>query len=634
VSAAAPRGVVIGTAGHVDHGKSALVQALTGTDPDRWAEEKARGLTIDLGFAWRQLPGGGHASFVDVPGHEDFIRNMLAGAGGVDAVLLVVAADEGPMPQTREHLAIMHLLGIHRGVVALTKTDLVDEEWLALVQAEVEDLLAGTALAQAPLLPVSIVSGAGLDALLEALARVLAALPAAPDHGRARLAVDRAFSLAGFGTVVTGTLRDGELPPAGVLEILPAGIRARVRGLQSHGRSVRQALPGTRTAVNLAGVSTEQVTRGDVVCLPGAYRPSRLLDAVVSILADCPHALRHDAEVHLYHGAAEIPARVRVIGGRELAPGRTDQPVQLRLARPTVLAAGDRFILRQPSPAATIGGGRVLDPHPPGRQRRFREATLGRFQALASGGPEAVIWTLLAGREPCRAEALTSADTGLDPAVRDATLARLAEAGRVRRLGELWMTDQGWASLSARLRAALEEHHARHPLRAGMPSEELRARAGLAGDVFPAVVAAARADGWLAGGAEALYLVEHRVQFEPQAQAAIEALLARYRAAPFSPPSPQEAEGLVGPDVLAALIERGDLVAVSKDVLFDRQGYEDLRRGVLGVLTERGTITVGELRDEFHTSRKFALAFLEHLDRLRLTRRQGDLRVMAGGGRR
>ena len=633
--------VVIGTAGHVDHGKSTLVKALTGTDPDRLAEERARGMTIDLGFAHCPLPGGAVASFVDVPGHEDFIRNALAGAGGVDMALLVVAADEGPMPQTREHLAILDLLGVRHGVVAVTKADSVDAAWLDLVVDEVAALVAPTTLSGAPVVPVSALRGTGIDALRAALAAQVAAVPEAPDRGRARLSVDRVFTLAGFGTVVTGTLRDGRLAVGDTVAVGAGGRTTRVRGLQSHGRSVDVAWPGTRTAVNLVGLEVADIARGDDVAAVGAYEPTRLVDAQVTLLPDAPGPLKHDRALQFFHGAAEVPAHARLIGVEAIAPGGHGA-VQFWLARPMVLAAGDRFVLRLASPGRTVGGGEVLDPHPQRRWRRFRAPALNHFAALASGDPGARVAQLLAEREPCRADALAPADLGLTAAERDAALAALAAAARALTLpsGDIWITADGWAALAERARAALAAHHDAQPLQLGLPPEALRDRLRLNPDAFTAVLEAAAAAGWLVRDGAFVRLATHRVAFGARDQAAVDALLGRFADAPYAPPSYKDAVDAVGERVVAALVAQGRLVNVGADVLFEAGAFERMVAFVRDHLAQQPTLTVADVRDRFTTSRKYALAFLEHLDRIRVTRRVGDARVLvgaagaaAGGGR-
>ncbi|HLY29626.1 MAG TPA: selenocysteine-specific translation elongation factor, partial [Ktedonobacterales bacterium] len=382
----------IGTAGHIDHGKSALVTALTGIDPDRLAEEKARGMTIDLGFAWLTLPSGREASIVDVPGHEGFIKNMLAGVGGIDVALLVVAADEGVMPQTSEHLAILDLLQVQSGVVALTKRDLVDDEWLALAQEEVAERLKPTTLAHAPIIPCSAVTREGLPELLAALDAALAASEAATgrrDIGRPRLPVDRVFTITGFGAVVTGTLQDGMLSVGQEVEILPAGRRARIRGLQTHKQKVERGQPGSRLAINLAGVATQDVKRGDVVTLPGRLRASTALDVQLEVVANAPRPILHNALLDVYLGAAEAQAHIALLDADELRPGETGW-AQLRLNAPLVAARGDRFIVRIPSPSLTIGGGLIVETQAR-RHKRHDAATLARLDVLARGDPAEVI---------------------------------------------------------------------------------------------------------------------------------------------------------------------------------------------------------------------------------------------------
>ena len=378
---------VIGTAGHVDHGKSTLVTALTGINPDRLKEEQEREMTIDLGFAWMALPDGEPVGIVDVPGHRDFIENMLAGVGGIDAVLFVVAADEGVMPQTREHLTILDILQVQGGVIALTKCDLVDDpEWLELVKNDVRQAVQGTILADAPLVAVSAFTGAGLDELKNTLGAVLAERLPRPDLGRPRLPVDRVFSMPGFGTVVTGTLVDGVFRIGDEVEILPGGLRGRVRGLQAHKHSEESAAPGSRTAINIAGLSHEQVRRGDVIAHPGVYLPTSWLDVHFRLVADASSPLKHNTECKLFIGAAEVPVRLRLLGSEELLPGQEGW-LQLELRQPVVAMRGDNYLLRRPSPGETLGGGVVVDPQPAGRHKRFDAEILQQLETLAQGSP-------------------------------------------------------------------------------------------------------------------------------------------------------------------------------------------------------------------------------------------------------
>ncbi|HZR40077.1 MAG TPA: selenocysteine-specific translation elongation factor, partial [Ktedonobacteraceae bacterium] len=383
----------IGTAGHVDHGKSTLVTALTGIDPDRLAEEKERGMTIDLGFAWLNLPSGREVSIVDVPGHESFIKNMLAGVGGIDAALLVVAADEGVMPQTREHLAILDLLRVPRGVVALTKSDLVDEEWLELVREEVSELLQPTTLAGATIIPVSAYTKQGLPALLSELDRILDESEDRQNIARPRLPIDRVFTLTGFGTIVTGTLLDGTFRVGQEVEVLPQGLKTRVRGLQTHKQQIDAAQPGSRVAINLANVARTDLERGNVVALPGQLRPTQLIDARIHLLSDAPRPLSHNMLVDFYTGSQELPARVRLLDVEELRPGASAW-AQLRLSHAAVVARRDRFILRIPSPSATIGGGEIVDVQPR-YHRRFQPQIIAALERLSQGSPEELVLAAL-----------------------------------------------------------------------------------------------------------------------------------------------------------------------------------------------------------------------------------------------
>jgi selenocysteine-specific elongation factor len=612
---------VIGTAGHVDHGKSTLVKALTGIDPDRWAEEQRREMTIDLGFAWLALPSGRSVSLIDVPGHERFIKNMLAGVGGLDAALLVVAADESFMPQTAEHLAILDLLEVSHGVVALTKADLVDADWLALVAEEVAERLAGSSLAGAPIVPVSARTGQGLDALKAALDAVLDATPSrSAARGAPRLPVDRSFTIGGFGTVVTGTLLDGPLSVGQELLVLPAGLRARVRGLQSHNQREEMALPGTRVAVNLAGVHHSELARGDVLAQPGALQPTALIDMQLRVLADAPAPLTQNMALDLFSGAAEVPCRVTLLDAEQLAPGATGW-AQLRLERPIAVARGDRCILRVASPSRTVAGGRVTDPHP-ARHRRFRPEVLAALETLARGDPAELLLQALGEGPPVPVEEATA---GMGGALAREALERLVAEGKVVPLPDDHLVSaQGWAKLAERMLPPLRAYHGKFPLRDGMPREELRQKLRLPPRALAPTLAEAARRGLIGLDETSVWLAGHDPEPAPAARRALDAALAAAGRAPFSPPAP-ELDG----ELLAWALARRLLVRVAPDVYFLPEAYDELVAWVRQTIAETGSVSVGQLRDRFGSSRKYALAFLEHLDERKLTRREGEGRVLA-----
>lgn len=626
---------VIGTAGHVDHGKSTLVKALTGIDPDRLAEEQRREMTIDLGFAWLTLPSGRSVSLIDVPGHERFIKNMLAGVGGLDAALFVVAADESLMPQSLEHLAILDLLAVRHGVVALTKADLVDAEWLALVREEVAARLRDTSLAGAPIVPVSARTGQGLAALLAALD---ATLDATPPRGQAsgvpRLPVDRSFTIGGFGTVVTGTLLDGPLRSGQELEVLPGGLRARVRGLQIHKQRSEVALPGTRVAVNLVGVHHSAVARGAVLAPPATLHPTTLLDVQLRVLADAPAPLTQNAGLDLFLGAAEVRCRLTLLDATALEPGASGW-VQLRLERPLVAVRGDRCILRVPSPSRTVAGGTIVDPHPP-RHRRFRPEVIAGLETRAQGDPAELLLQAL-GDGPPRPWEEALAAAGISAALARELVPQLVAAGRIIVLPEetgqplagapvgaaLLITAAGWAQLAQRLAPPLRAYHGRFPLRRGMPREELRQKLRLAARALgPVVEEAARRE--LVGHDETtVWLAGHEPRPTPQEQHALEAALAAMRRTPYSPPVPELDE-----ELLAWALERSLLIRVAPEVYFLPETYAELLAWVRATADSAGNVSVGAMRDRFGSSRKYAVAFLEHLDERRITRRVGEGRVL------
>ncbi|HEX9015857.1 MAG TPA: selenocysteine-specific translation elongation factor [Chloroflexota bacterium] len=632
---------VIGTAGHVDHGKSTLVHALTGIDPDRLQEEKDRGMTIDLGFAWLRLPSGREISIVDVPGHERFIKNMLAGVGGIDVAMLVVAADEGPMPQTDEHLAILDLLGISRGVVAITKSDLVDEEWLELVKAETEERLAPTSLAHAALVPVSAVTGAGLEDLLTALDGLLSEIPAKRDIAKPRIPVDRIFSVSGFGTVVTGTLIDGQLKVGQEVELLPSGKRTRVRGIQSHKRKVEAASPGTRVAVNLASIGTEEISRGDVVTAPGWLRPTKVIDVRLRAIPAAPKPLEHGDELTFHTGAAESVAKLALLDIEALLPGETGW-AQLRLVEPVAVAKGDQFIVRVPSPSYTAGGGVVVDPHPK-RHRRFQQQVAASLATMERGTPEEIVLQQMPAAVPIDAGTL-SRKAGLPL---DQTLATLEAAiasgsaihldgaktdSRVAALNSqsLVMSSSAWAALRERIENMLRSHHREYPFRRGMPREEGRSRCGLDARGFSRVEARLLSEGAIEEYGPLMAIAGHVVSFSVEVQQKTEALLASLRDAGASPPGTSELLNRYGLDneVLAALLDQGSLVEIAPDIVLEKSAYEDTVARIVEAVKQHGSITVAAVRDLFGTSRKYALALMEHLDEKKITRRVGDERVL------
>jgi selenocysteine-specific elongation factor len=618
---------VIGTAGHVDHGKSTLVAALTGTHPDRLKEEQEREMTIDLGFAWLTLPDGEEIGIVDVPGHRDFIENMLAGVGGIDAALLVIAVDEGIMPQTREHLAILDLLQIQAGIVVLTKIDLIDDPaWLDLVEGDIRNVLRGTALQDAPILRVSSRTRAGLPELLRALSLLLQNVPGRPDLGRPRLPVDRVFSIAGFGTVVTGTLSDGKLSAGDEVELLPSGLRGRIRGLQTHKQKEETAVPGSRTAVNISGLDVEQIQRGEVVTRPGQYRATQRLDLSFRLLPDVSASLRHHTEVKLFIGTSETMADVRLLGAENLNPGETGW-LQLELRTPVVAVRGDRYILRRPSPGETLGGGSVVDPQPKRRHKRFDKAVLQALDVMAQGSPAEVILqaALALGPSPVK-DVITR--SRLEGSAAESALKELLDSGQLVSLEDVAIAASQWSALKESIVTALAVYHETYPLRRGMPREELKSRLKLAPRLFNLIVPKMAAEGVLTESPKWAALPGHVVRFSPFQQVKVDKLMALFATAPYTPPSVKECVAEVGEDIFSTLLELGDLVAVSGEVVFRKTDYEAIVKKIRQALQQKGQVTLAEVRDLLNTSRKYVQALLEHLDTIGVTAREGDIRKL------
>ncbi len=615
---------VVGTAGHVDHGKSTLITALTGTDPDRLREERERGMTIDLGFAWTTTPAGTEIGFVDVPGHQDFIRNMLAGVGSIDAVLLVIAADEGVRPQTREHLAILGLLGIERGVIALSKRDLIDEAWAELARAEVRAALAGTALADAPLVEVSAVARTGLAELVARLEAVLGAAPRRRDAGRPRLPIDRAFTMAGFGTVVTGTLLDGELRVGDEVEVAPTGVRARIRGLQTHRRVLEVAVPGSRVAVNLSGIDKDALARGMVLVRPGTLRAATSLALRLAVLEGASGPLAHDEEVKVHLGTAEVMGRVSVLEGDLVAPGAAAW-VQLRLADAVAAAVGDRLVVRRPSPSETIGGGAIAD-LAPARARRRAETVAALERRAAPRGAS----RLVASLDVPRTAAEAGERSGLDAAERDAAVADALATGEVIALADALVSRDAFEALATHVLRVCAQGHRRAPLRAGVPKEEVRTAVGLPPKRFGALVLRLAADGRLAERGAALALPDHPARLSPVQEAIWVQARAALARDPSRPPTPAQLEADHGLDreLVAALGERGDLVRIGTEAVFLPETVARFADAVVDELSAARTITVARARDLSGSSRKHVLPLLQFLDDHGLTRRQGDERIL------
>lgn len=611
---------VLGTAGHVDHGKSALVQALTGMDPDRLREEKERGLTIDLGFAWLSLPSGRDLSIVDVPGHERFIKNMLAGAGGVDIALLVVAADEGPMPQTREHLAILDLLDIPAGLAVITKCDLVDDDYLDLVETELSETLAGSCLAGAPIVRASAQDGRGISEILGALDALLDTTPRKRNLGRPRLPIDRAFSIQGFGAVVTGTLVDGALEVGQEVELQPGGQRARIRGLQRHKAKVERLEPGTRAAVNLSGLRVEDLERGMVLALPGSLGEVRVLDMALKATELLSHPVAHAAGVTFLSATTEAQGQLRLLDRDELFPGE-EAWAQVKLDEPVAVAVGDRCVLRTTND--TIGGGPIVALNPP-RHRRKHAATLDALRRKAKGGvAERVLDELLAGPSEMEllGKKLIVEQVVLQGAVNELTSAGLVQERAGRLLAAGWLEN-----VRGRVLAVTRAYLAANSLSRAAPREHVRSASGLDATTFDLVVADAVEAGRIEERGAKLAPPGYAVVLSAEQQEEVDRFLESIAAGGYSPPT----DDLPDAALLAYLVDEGKVAATRGGVVFDADIYREMLEQVRTFIDTNGSITLAQARDIFGTSRKYAQAFLEHLDERRVTRRVGDERILRG----
>ncbi|MHB8484906.1 MAG: selenocysteine-specific translation elongation factor [Candidatus Acidiferrales bacterium] len=628
--------VIVGTAGHIDHGKSALVEALTGTHPDRLEEEKRRGITIDLGFAFLDL-GGVRLGFVDVPGHERFVRNMLAGAGGIDLVLLVIAADESIKPQTLEHFDICRLLGIKRGIVAVTKMDLVEPDVLGLVKLEIEEFVRGSFLDGAPILGVSVKSGAGIEELKRELAEAAATVSGRDASRQVRLPIDRAFAMKGFGTVVTGTLVSGTLRRDEEVELFPTGRRLRVRGLHSGGHAVSQAEAGQRTAVNLADIETGEITRGMVLATPGIFQSTKRIDARLTLLPSA-RTMKNRTRVHLHHGTAETVASVSLQGQGALAAGGTAL-AQLRLDDEILALPGDRFILRQFSPLVTIGGGVVLDALA-ARHKTSDSRAIRALQAWESGKRDEILAAL--ALEDARGLDLARiiARTGWLEGEARATIQNLAEARRIRVVAEqplMVVSAEGFDRLLGDVEQELDEFHKQNPLVQGIAKEDLRGRVAerVKPEVFRAALDDLLARRKIVVAGDIVQRAGREIALSPEESRAKEQISAEFERAGLASPAVNEVLGKLPVDarraqkLLQILLREKTLVKVTDELVFHKSAVEHLRALLASYKKKNGErLPIAEFKELTQVTRKYAIPLLEYLDRERLTRRVGNERVI------
>ena len=618
---------VIGTAGHVDHGKSTLVKALTNIDPDRLPEEKEREMTVDLGFAWCTLPSGREISIVDVPGHERFIKNMLAGVGAIDLALLIVAADESVMPQTREHLAILDILQIKRGLIVITKSDLVDEELVELVQAEIEDTVKGTCMEGRNVVSVSAYTGEGLDILKQAIDETLNETDVRQDLGRPRLPIDRCFSISGFGTVVTGTLIDGTLTVGQEVELATTGQRCRIRGLQSHKSQVDSTDPGVRLAVNLLGVPRQDVTRGEIITVPGWLTATRRLDARLRMVKRAPHPLRHNHGVTFHLFTSETTARVRLLDTDKLEPD-TEGWVQILLDESIPVVKGDFFVIR--SAEETLGGGQIVEPYPRRRHRRFDSNVLEQLMILDQGSGEDILVSVADQWGPCTLDNLSQRSNLAKEEIID-RISTLERNNLMIILGDLSSENdavvysaQGWTILASKIRAILQSYHNQYPLRKGAPTQELRSRLDIQQQVYLKVLGRLVEDSVIEEKDQYVHLPDHLVVLSPDMAIKSESYLKILEEDLYSPPTDQAPD----PELLAAMVEMGKVVKVNESVVFSALAYDQLVENIKNHIVSQGSITVADARTMFNTSRKYILPLLEYLDQQRITQRIGDERVL------
>lgn len=632
--------VVVGTAGHIDHGKSTLVKTLTGIDPDRLKEEQERGLTIDLGFARFDLPDGRTVGIVDVPGHERFVKNMVAGATGVDVVVLVVAADDGIMPQTREHLDILTVLGIEHGLVAVTKIDMVDQDLLEVVLLELQDLVRGTFLEKAPVCPLSSMTKKGFPEFQEALAKAVTAVRPRDASGAFRMPIQRVFSSKGHGTVVTGIPVSGTVNVGDVVEILPLGVSSKVRGIQAYGRDVDRARAGHSSALNLPEADYKLITRGMAACAPGVFTSEHFLEARMQLMPRRRKPLKDRTTLRIHTGTAEVLGELVLLEKRELLPGETGL-VQLRLVEDTVIAPGDKFIARLHSPLETVGGGVILgaSKHRLKAGKAFVLERLVEKEAALEDPDEGLLVALDESPKPLRADLLAKSVQRPKAELEEA-LARLLAAGRLVDVaggkgGPAYVTLLRWESARAKVQSVLREQHHKKRLRLLVPRVELKQQAALDDVLLEAALRSLEEEKRIVTAGKAIRLAEHEVRLEGEDATFAAEVLALYDENGFATPNKAEAFDTLLPrnpkraeEIFACLLEKGDLVQVAPDIIFARTRYDDARKRLVESVTRTGFLLSSAFKDELGTTRKYAIPLLEHFDEVGITVREGEGRVL------
>lgn len=629
--------IILGTAGHVDHGKTSLIKALTDVDTDRLKEEKERGITIELGFAPLVLPDGQKIGIVDVPGHEKFVKNMVAGAGGIDLVALVIAADEGVMPQTREHLEICELLGIRRGLVALTKTDMVDEEWLSLVEDDVETFLKGTFLEGVPIVPLSSVTGKGIPEFLQALGEVIATLDERTDSGLFRLPVDRVFTMKGFGTVVTGTLASGKIRVGDSVAIMPPGGQAKIRGIQVHNETAEEAQTGQRTAINLQGVDRTTIERGYVLTRPSTFEASGRLDIHLRYLAGAGKKLKNRALVRFHTGTSETISRIVLPDREEIEPGE-EIYAQVIPAAPIVTMSGDRFVIRSYSPVTTIGGGEITDPLAKKRRKHSAPDEEERLHRGGTGEEKTEIILERAGLEGISSLSL-AIRTGLPPGEQEKILEKMLSEKKallIDRDERRMVSSRAYGDFQERVLSEIAAYHEKYPLKEGISREELRTTLG--GFIDPKLFSKAMKDlgdgGKIVAAKENVRIENHAVNLKEDEAQLREEITGIYRDAALTPPLTKElmekfsAQRKAAADILNVMLTTNVLVKVNEDMYFHREALDRLREDYREILIRDGKATPATFKELTGLSRKFIIPLMEYFDKTKLTIRVEDHRML------